>query len=90
MTDLEIQTLQEKLTKSDMKGQELESILKNKTFHHRMVAAVAIFTIITTFIAIVQRDGWMNDYKSLKKQAIELNYASYNQTNGCWQWNTNQ
>lgn len=26
---------------------------------------------------------------NLKKEAIELNYADYNRTNGVWQWKTN-
>ena len=76
MTDLEIKTLQ-----ADLKSMKVAVV----------VATIAMIVfVIFCFIAVDQRDGWMNNYKSLKQQATELNYAGYNRTNGCWQWNTNQ
>jgi hypothetical protein len=43
-------------------------------------------TVIFCALLIIEKE----ERKYLQKQAIELNYANYNPTNGVWQWKINK
>ena len=53
-----------------------------------IIGIVMVTFFILTPLITINNDKKI-DLKNLKQEAIQLNYAEYNSTNGVWQWKTN-